>query len=378
MISKLKQILKNYKKNKSFINVADFLKYCNFLIIISYKGTGKSYSAYKYLAERYLHHGEQFAIIRNTEIERENSKVEDSLLSILNEQRPEGYTFKARRGGIYKTLEDVHNDRGELIGLTPTMNKSYNMSSQNALNKCVNILYDEFINPDFNKKNLFSDFLKLVHTLTRKNIPKIILLGNKHSANNDILNELGVEFDWENNTEQIITRERMHLIALYLDKWEISEMNKANSYIEALSEFSPSMRNFSSGNIGNNNLYGVISWAYNELYKAFTPLFKYDLNGTRYAVGTILKDNEPITYIKQMDFSHEFKDCAKIYCYNPTDKLPDNIYINDVEDLSSVEYLINQYSKGRLYFSSAYAREDFKLLLAKLKIILTLNKKGTA
>ena len=46
-IEEIKQIIDNYINEKKFLNVKDFFHFAKCLIFITYKGTGKSYSAMK-------------------------------------------------------------------------------------------------------------------------------------------------------------------------------------------------------------------------------------------------------------------------------------------------------------------------------------------
>lgn len=373
-IEEIKQVIDSYIKEEKFLNVKDFFHFAKCLIFITYKGTGKSYSAMKACIEE-LKKGNEFAWIRNTDIELQNSKVDDSFSAILQEEGLDN-EYIVRRRGIYKINPNKPHEKGILKGVFANMNSPYNLASQNALNKCVLIVYDEFINPTFHKKNLFSDFMKLAHTLMRKQEATIIMLGNKHEANNDLLAELGLEFNWELNTNQYIFRPEQEVLGLYLTRWTPKGMKGSNELIEKLSKYSPSMINFTQGNISSNTMESVKNWYIHNIEAMFRPKFKFDLNQTRYCVGEIISDKDinifgverPI-YIKQLDFNSEFEGLY-IYCYRPMDKLPDNKFVYDIENFKTVNFLLNRYSKGELFFSSAFGKEEFKLLLPFLKTIL--------
>ena len=361
--------LNTFIDNKQFIDVRAFFKFAKMLIIISYKGTGKSYSAMKGCIDE-LKKGNEFVWVRNTEKEYINSKVSDSFRTILHETNLDT-NYVVRNNGIYfvNNTQDKQ-DRGLLKALFNTMNKSLNSASQNALNKCTMIVYDEFINPEFRKATLFKDFITMSQTMMRKNPAQLVLLGNKHESNNDILTNLGVEFDWENEKHQILYRKEQELLVLYLGKYEIEKMNDANLLIEKWSMYSPSMKKFNSGGLFLNNMYAVKNWEMNNLAKVFKPKFRFDLNGIRYCVGEIEDEGETYLYIKQLDSNYEFeKETKRIYCYLAKDKKADNIFVYDIDDLDSVELLLRFYNKGKLYFSSAYGEGEFKLLLFLLKPI---------
>lgn len=373
-VSEIKQILENYKKKKAFLDVRDFYKFAHCLIFITYKGTGKSWSAMKSCVEQ-LKDNKEFAWVRNSDKEIQLSKVGDSFMTIFREVNIDEF-YKVKDNGIYQIDPTNKFDKGVLKGIFSNMTKPYNTASQNALTKCNLIVYDEFINPTFHKKNLFSDFMKLAHTLMRKNTAHIVLLGNKHEANNDILAELGIEFDWENTEDQIIYRPEQDILALYLDKWEIEGMKNSNSLVEKLSMYSPSMKQFSNGGITSNNMGDVKNWFIHNIENSFKPIFRFDLSDSRYCVGEIeLKANKGVSegeksiYIKLLDFDSEYNNIP-CYCYLANDKRSDNRYIYDVEDYKTIEFLMNWYSKGKMYFSHAYAKQEFKRLLTFLKIIL--------
>lgn len=370
----IRKILDDYKKNKSFLDVRDFYKFAKMIIIISYKGTGKSWSAMDSCIDE-IQLGNECAWIRNSQTEIQLSNVEESFDTILD-IRNIHENYKVREKGIYEIDSTIKNDKGRLKLMFANMTKPYNSASQNALKKCNLIVYDEFINPTFHKKNLCADFLKLCHTVMRKNEAHVILLGNKHEANNDILAELAIEFDWENTQDQIIYRQEDEILALYLDKWEVAGMKSSNDLIEKWSKYSNSMKMFSSGNISSNNMSSVKNWFIHKIENSFCPLFRFDLSDTRYCIGEIDSDenksvygvNNPV-YIKQLDFDNEYLELPT-YCYLPIDKKPDNKYIYDIDNFKTVEFMLNRYSKGELFFSTAYGKEEFKRLLPFLKAIL--------
>lgn len=373
-VKDIKQVLENYKKNKSFLDVRDFYKFAKCLVFITYKGTGKSWSAMESCVEQ-LKDGKEFAWVRNSDTEIKLSKVGDSFMTILRMYKVSDY-YKVKDNGLYEVNPEQYNDKGKLVGIFSNMTKPYNTASQNALTKCNLIVYDEFINPTFHKKNLFSDFMKLAHTLMRKNEAHIILLGNKHESNNDILAELGIEFDWENKENQIIYRPDQDLLALYLDKWEIEGMKNSNDLVEKLSKYSPSMQQFSSGGISSNNMGDVKNWYIHKIQDNFKPIFRFDLRETRYCVGEInsienksVYGVDRVCYIKLLDYDNEFNN-TPTYCYHPQDKRSDNRYIYDIEDFKTVEYLMNRYAKGEMFYSHAYAKNDFKVMLPFLRMIL--------
>jgi hypothetical protein len=213
---------------------------------------------------------------------------------------------------------------------------------------------------------MFTTFQKMISTLTRKQKHYIWLLGNKHESRNDILSELAIEFDWENPDHQEIHRPEQGVSAYYLGRYEIDANKDAEEQIDKIGMYSEEWNKFSSGGVQNNNMFNIKSWRVYKLWEVFKPLWKYDLNGSRYAVGIIEGEDEPTMYIRILS-NNDYD--VKTYCYRAIDKKSDNIYVKDVNSLDTVEKLLDFYASGRLYFSTHFASSEFELLLNFLNIL---------
>jgi hypothetical protein len=170
----LKQ-LKTMRDKHEFLKVKNFYSDKQVLMIVSYKGTGKSYGAMEECIVC-LEKGEEFAWIRNTKEELEKSDVIASFTRIMLDMNILD-KYRVDIQGIYRLCPE--NKKGIKVACFVYMSRSGNFASQNALNHLTLIVYDEFINPTFIKKNLFIDLFALTNTLGRTNIPRLILLGNK-------------------------------------------------------------------------------------------------------------------------------------------------------------------------------------------------------
>lgn len=373
--------IQKWIKNKQFLNVPAFFDIdpnIKCVLCITYKGTGKTYSCMNQVLLD-MRKGKPSAWIRNTKEEFKQSGVTASFNRYLHDMGIEN-NYKVRTDGIY-TIDDKNNrfDLGRLKVQFSTMNNAFNTASQNSI-EAEWIVYDEVINPDFHKAFLVRDFNNLVRTLQRTNNAKIIILGNAHQSSNDLINGLGVEFDWESGKTQVIYRQEQGLLALYIERYEISAIKQADISTDRLFMYSEQVRDFNEGKVANNNSWGVKNPLmipyFNERFK---PHWIYDiLDGQQrisFAVGTIEAyanyPREKYLYVEQL-FRDKYKDYNLTrLCYRPQDSNENNIYVYKTQDMNTVKTLINYHNTGLLLFTTDYGRDYFVThLLSYLRLFL--------
>ena len=181
-------------------------------------------------------------------------------------------------------------DRTELPQLKvmfADMNKSHNISSQTALEHGEWIVYDEVINREFSKPNAELDFIDLIKTMQRKMNAKIILLGNAHDSDNDILNALGANFDWLSGKTQVIYRAKQRMLAIYMETYRISETSEAEEWTNDLFMYSEEVKDFIEGKVAVFNSRDIVNVQMLEDFKdKFQPLWAYEVNDQVHSVVT--------------------------------------------------------------------------------------------
>ena len=345
--------------------------------VITNKGTGKTTSCMKRMLTRVAKHQKQGVWIRNTKEELKNSAVVSSFNSEIINLKLQDHYFAREEGVMYKNNVWDRTELAQLKIMFANMNKSHNISSQTALQNVEWIVYDEVINREFNKPNMELDFINLIKTMQRKMNAKVIVLGNAHDSDNDILNSLGANFDWLSGKTQVIYREKQRMLAIYMETYVIRESSEAEQWTNDLFMFSEEVQDFIAGKVAVFNSRDIINTHmladYNE---KFQPLWIYEVNDsghstiTSFAVG--LYDDYLIIEKLVGDKYSEIPHLA----YRSVDKTSYNTFIYDYKDLRTVEWLLDYYSNGKIKFSSVYAREMFTMLiLERLKFILQEQKK---
>lgn len=380
---KVKKQIEKWISSKQFLDIPSLFKIddnIKCIVAITYKGTGKSTSCIRSICKNIDKKDYQAAWIRNTEKEYLNSKVDDSFTYWLIEEGKFEH-YKVRSNGIYE-VDDVTNrfDKGKLKVLFTTMNKAFNTASQNAIEHCKLIVYDEVINPDFHKPFLVRDFNNLVRTLQRKSNSKICIFGNAHQSDNDLLAGLGIEFDWESGKTQIIYRQEQGLLAIYLERYDIAALQEADTATDRLFMYSEEVQNFNEGKVATNNTWNVKNKLMIPYFKErYEPLFLFDINdkGTRItcAAGNIkaYKDfpASDVLFVERLSTNKYKKLQLPRLCFRPQDKFSDNFYVYESKDLSTIKFMIYKYSNGLLQFDTTWSRNYFTSnLLVYLKMFL--------
>lgn len=355
-------------KSRSFINVKDFIDNKNHIIgLVTVKGTGKSYSALNLCIDE-IESGNECAWIRNTEKEIIKSNLVGSFRSILLERNLiEKYIVQS--DGVYEIVKKDDAEVKILKIMFLHMSKPLNSASQNALTRCKTIIYDEFINPTFTMSNLHAQFVLLCHTLKRKNIANVFLLGNKHTSENDIMDGFGVEFDWEKKDLQIHIDNAADVQFYFFPDYKVADFDESNEQVAKWSKYNRSLQEFNTGGIAINPKRNVINWERNNIASIFKPMWKFTINRANFILGSCMVNNEVNYYIKEETHASEYPE-LKYYCFIPSDKEDYNIYISPQEDTDKIEFLINKFNRGILYYSSYFTKESFRSFLPFIRIIL--------
>lgn len=375
MIAKINNQLNEWIKKKEFINVPKLFEIApeiKCFVIISHKGTGKTYSCINYIINNITKNDFEAAWIRNTLTEFKESDTYASFAKVIADHGLQD-KYLVKPGGVYY-YDDIFKNGIKKV-LFATVNTSYNTSSQNAINNCKIIVYDEIINPNFTKPFLSRDLHNLINTIQRNSDAKICCFGNAHESDNDLLSSgLGIEFEhaWVDGKREIIYRPEQGLIAIYLEKYYIEKSQQANKKLENLFQYCEEVKAFNEGKVAIYNTVSVKNLLMKPNYdKKFKPIFLYDIHDQKLDIKFAVGNYDDFIYIEQLNDFHKYK--LITYCFRPIDKTPTNIFCDD--NLDPVNFLLNAYNNGKLVFSKSYAKESFiKLVLPYLKRILDLQK----
>lgn len=358
--------LNKFVASGKYINAYDFVNPLYTLTyIIDFKGTGKS-TAFMNLCVDKLVLGENFAWGRNTKVEFENSRVPDSFNSIFIE-RGIADKYQATERGVYEIIKiDEKREQRILRALFFYMSKPLSTSSQNALKTCKTIVWDEFINPDFNKPNLFHNAMKLFDTLKRKNIAYVFCLGNKHTSSSDMLEGSGVEFNWDSTANQCYFDKDSSTQAFYIGKHIVTENIEAVEQINRWSKYNEASNVFYQGGASQIPNRMVVNWTRNNVAKVFQPLWKFTMDNQDFCLGKVTNG---CFYVKSMFQGDEYPNVKGWFCFYPTDKTAYNKYLHPKKDISHIKLLVNAYSNGILYYDWFNTQEVVKQMLYFVNIL---------
>ena len=376
-------IINSAIKNSTFIDFNKFwelhLQYkVKMMVFITTKGVSGKSTGWSNIIIKNIKENENFNAtwIRNTKEELDSSDIYSSFnkaLSVNNFDMEKWYVNRA--GVFYKQGKRTTTERGRKFVAFADMNKVSKYASQNSL-ECDLIVYDEIINKDFNKPFLAYDLYTMIKTQQRRKNALVVLLANSHEADNDIINELGIEFDWTSGKTQIHYYEEKKLLAVYVQAYKNRQMTDADVDTDNLFKDSKIVQQFASGKVAINNTWCVKSTnMIKDFDNRFKPLWIFNVNDERqnmsFSVGLL---DHKILYIQHLETQVEYK--VPKLCYRPVDKLPDNTYVWDTQDYQTIKILLNNYNTGNLLFNKTYTRDIFiKVILPKLKMLLELENK---
>lgn len=389
LITDVTNVIKTAKQKQDFINHKKLYEICKkykvkLLLEITPKGIGGKSTGWGNIlidnVKKGFKNKKPFegVWVRNTLEEFKQSNVRASFTRWLMDKDFDMNHWLVNNNGVYykQNAKSLHQ-LGRLYIMFASMNTIENLASQNSM-KAQLVIYDELINPRFNKPNLTYLFYLLLSTAQRLENCLSVLLANAHDNSNDIINELGIQIDWTSGKDQVIWYEDTRILAIYVGRYVNKYSKEADDSLNKLFKNSETVQNFINGRVAFDRMWNVKSPnMITDFNNKFVPKWIYDFNDTTnkqissFCVGTL--DN--FLYIKYLDPGSSY-DNIKHLCYRPIDKTPTNIYIWDIENYSTVELLLNYYSANKLWFSKTYDRDVFiRIILPHLKILLEEQEK---
>lgn len=378
VIAKVQSIINEKIACRDFLDVNDFLPFASkCLVIVSYKGTGKTTSMAKTMLQS-IKEGYQGSWWRMSKEALEKSDLCSSFKEIIYENFPEE-NWIVRPDGVYFVPDEgkkslFRYDNSLLKIRFGAFSVADNYASQTAIQKQKYMVLDEIICPSSHPVDLISGFKKLISTFQRKMDSKIICLANAHENNNDILIGLNVDFDWFSGKTQVIYRPEQGLLALFIQRYEIAASSQAEKSLDNLFMFDESSRNFSLGRVEHDKAWSVKNfYGLPDFDQLFKPLFIYDYLDKSVIYNFAVGSYNDIYCVKQI-YQNDYPNLVHL-CYRSKDKRPTNHYVYDEKDMSTVKAMINWYNSGKLLFSCCFARDVFvSFLLPLLKGFLDEEK----
>lgn len=357
------KILNTIQKAGKFLDVKKLLINLWVVFIVSIKGTGKSHSA-MVLCIDYMLKKKNWAWIRNTKEELESSDLIGSFTKLLyNLGLLDNYIVTPV--GVY-FKPDKDEDTKLLMGKFLYMSRPLNSASQNAL-QCELIVYDEFINPTFHMKNLHTQFCLMCDTLARKKECTVLLLGNKHATENDLLNGFGIEFDWENPENQVVINNQSGAMGYWIGDWKIKDMGKAQQQRQKWGAYNASLSSFQHAGVATSQNRSVYKWELNDIGKSFTPLYKITLQGAVALFGYYKHANgATYLYVKEQQMASEYPNIPH-YCIMPYDKESYNVFLAKDNALSIAEIYIAYFNAGKMLYDTAFIKDICRMMLPYIK-----------
>lgn len=299
---------------------------CFFNLVVSNRGSGKSYSTLLLAVQNYLKKGQEFVYIRRTQIELDNAK--NSLFKALefnNEIKTN--EFITIGNNIYHRIP-IDNTKEELniAGYIIALSKTRQFKSV-AYPKVHLIIFDEFIDENGKYlKNECENLLSIIETIARLRKIKVILLGNLITKYNPYFLYFNITFN--QNKEFIKDKERSILIHNF----------KSTEYTKTKKE---------------------------------TPFAKL-IENTEY--GMFILENKNI--IDKDDFVRKFKTASKIPQVNFIfEELPMTAYIVDKPD-NTFLYIDKGHNKNAMYNLNMdeELRENFKNIKRRNPVSMIINR----
>ena len=188
---------------KEYYNIEDTLSRfpdCQYYIIWGSRGSGKSYSAMKYLIDDYFENGHTFVISKRYNLDLK-TKVCSTMFTPLADYVRERYNKIIRfwQGKWY--CYDVESDGKladcETIGYAFSLNESDRLKGLQISDNCRNLLFEEFMSMNVSHylENEVNLLVNNVSTIFRHSTNgKVFLLGNAISKTNPYATALGMKF----------------------------------------------------------------------------------------------------------------------------------------------------------------------------------------
>ncbi len=358
-------------KHNTFIPLMEWKDIYDIILCITDKGTGKSTRAIWLICDLLEQH-KHCCWVRNYDIEIERSAIEPIITEMRNRGHIVGqklnisgaksigvscwYDFDKKGIYVYKIEGGCIVE--ELLLLFAYVSKLMTFSGVNHGAELV--IYDEFIGgrmsegkiKNFTYPDLWFEFKKFLKTITRPKKIKLICLANAHLCENDIINGLGWNPDWDKlvNGEDIIweTQQGSLKVLCYWSPvpWEIPELKKNNEDIDNLGIKSDNLFKY----IGN-EYKRVVSYSYDEIQK-MEGLFTVFLKVGSFSVAKL--DNDKLYIHNRLWYNNKITPFAgellhDIKCYL------------DIESYGQqLEIVINKFLESKIYYETAFIKEEIK------------------
>lgn len=394
--------LKKYYKENNYFNITDEINLLNkhyptwkVYLCMTDRGAGKSSSTYEFIENNYFKKDNEriFGFIRTSDEEAKStiiSLVENKLIKVKKGEKtiikPE-YVVSKSEGTIRK------GDDNRVIGIcwglsTYAKRKSVlkQLKGENGelgTNIADYIFYDEFNQMDIlsnlRMKNPFFNLLNMYKTLARENDNcKLIILGNKDTINNFILNTLPIDAD-----DVMLQMQNKKSIFHYFDGEKVVNIFGKNVFTLKSNDKNNWINKWAESDRTTNNYFNLSCFAleqasciknFEHCLKEILEIYRiYILNG-KYLVfhKSLYREKEIYALSDTYHVENLGIDLSVLNIISLTktgDTENRSVILDDIDLDDKREWLFALYKNKNLYFSSFDIWQDFiAFVVANVKI----------
>lgn len=343
--------------NNIYYNFDKMISYNALLnLVIGERGVGKSYGAKKFVAKRFIKHGEEFVYIRRYKTEIKNAMMKDKT-SIFFDQIKNDPELKNIK---FSNKSDTMYINDKLCGYAIPLSIA-NILKSSTYENVTTIIFDEFIIDKGTYHYLSNEviqFFELIETISRlRDNIRIIMLGNAISITNPYFTYLNIDLPY-NSEFKIIKKDENNnpLILLnYIKNLKYREVKKH-------SRFGQLINNTKYGEYAINNQFLRDSKAFiKKKTKNCKFYFTLSLNHKLYGVW--------YDYTNTSMFISDSYDpnCPIIFSINSDDHNENTLLIR-IRTSPFFKSVIEHYRLAKLYFENQQIKNN---VLSKLNKYLT-------
>lgn len=334
--------------NNIFYNIANTLTYNSlYYFIIGERGVGKTYSAKKFVINKFLKTGEQFIYLRRYKSEFDDSVGNEKDAKFFKKIKAEFPEHK------FKVSGDMLYCDNKICGYAKSLSTGLLVKS-GEYDKVTTIIFDEFIIDSGTTYHYFKNevihFLEFYESISRLRDVRVLFLGNAISSTNPYFTYFNITLPYGN--KNIKTFKNGLILIEYIKNIPYREVKKKTKFGQIIEG-----TEYSEYAIDNKFLHDNKSFV-----KKKTPKSKFffiiTYNGKYYGVW---RDFESESIFITSDYD---KNCPIIFSFIPDDHNENTILTRFTQNtyLSSI---VDNYRLGRLFFENQRVKNLFSELILK-------------
>lgn len=322
--------------DKEYYSLNKLLSYNRLInMVVSGRGTGKSYGAKKMAIKNFINKGEQFVYVRRYKTELKD--IDKFFEDIKYEFPDNNFSIKGKTAYI----------DGNIAGYFIPLSTSHNQKSV-PYPLVTTILFDEFIIDKQSARYLPNEverFLDLVSTVIRdRNNLRCILLGNNVSIVNPYFSYWSLLAD--NSRRFTISKNGEVLLEMFTSE-EISNRFKQTRFGKLINGTT-----YGDYNLENISLRDNANFIEKDKPLDARLIFSFIYNGKEYGVWSCEKDG--IFYIN----TQCNKNSVNRYSVTKADHAPNLLLLSSLKRKNEIKILCSFFQQGLVYFNNSETKSD--------------------